>query len=104
MKKDRANVFSFKLSAYATFAASFLSIHKTEAQVIYTDIDPDIIYDEKLEGGGLDIDANGTIDFVFLNSSFTFYDYIFLSFSGKPTAQLKSYRVRTSCPDFFLFL
>ena len=80
MKKDRANVFSFKLSAYATFAASFLSIHKTEAQVIYTDIDPDIIYDEKLEGGGLDIDANGTIDFVFLNSSFTFYDYIFLSY------------------------
>ena len=54
MKNDVIKVISFKLSAYATFAASFLSIHKTEAQVIYTDIDPDIIYDEKRLLRGLD--------------------------------------------------
>lgn len=79
MKKSNASTFSFNLNAYAAAAICFLNTRETDSQVIYTDIDPDIVYDEALEGGGLDIDANGTIDFTFLNSSFTFYSASFSS-------------------------
>lgn len=75
---------SFNLLSYASAAACYLGIHNDVCgQVVYTDVDPDLIFDERLEGGGLDIDNNGTIDFLFLNSSFTFYNYIFGSYRLK---------------------
>ncbi|MFN0274402.1 MAG: T9SS type A sorting domain-containing protein [Chitinophagales bacterium] len=77
MKKSKQKTI-FSLPAYAAFAGCFLAINKeTTAQVVYVDIDPDIILDEKTETYGLDMDGNGTFDFAFLNSSFSFYTFSF---------------------------
>lgn len=80
MKKSRKSSYTFSLSAYAAVAVSFLHTKETDSQVVYTDIDPDIILDEALESTGLDIDNNGTIDFALLNSSFTFFSESFSSY------------------------
>ncbi|MFN3939596.1 MAG: T9SS type A sorting domain-containing protein [Chitinophagales bacterium] len=64
------------LSAYAASAACFLLIQQeADAQVVYMDIDPDSILDTKYDFAELDLDNNGTADFFFLNSSFTFYTW-----------------------------
>lgn len=77
MKKLQIN---FTVSAYSVFAGCFLGMQESNAQVIYVDIDPDIILDERLETAQLDMDENGDEDFVFTNSSFTFYTSIFDSY------------------------
>jgi hypothetical protein len=65
---------SFKLSAYASLAGFFLGmIPSVKSQVIYTDIDPDIIVNDPGVNIELDLDQNGTFDFSFLHSSFVFY-------------------------------
>lgn len=65
---------SFKLSAYASLSGYFLSgFQSSEAQVVYIDIDPDMIIDEPGSSQELDMDGNGIADFSFLFSSFTFY-------------------------------
>lgn len=70
----------YQLAEYSAFALSFLLLKReANAQIIYTDIDPDTIFDEAEEIGYFDIDANGTYDFLFINSSFTFYDTFFSS-------------------------
>ena len=80
MKKVKG-ITNFSLPAYAAFASCFLDLHKeTAAQVVYVDIDPDSILDERLEFAALDIDGNGTIDFAFLNSSFTYYNESWFSY------------------------
>lgn len=71
---------SAKLSAYFSSAVSFLLLHNSEAQVVYTDVDPDIILDENLETAGIDIDNNGTFDFAFANYSFTYYNSLWFSY------------------------
>ena len=64
----------FSLKAYAASAISFLTLHqKVDSQVVYVDIDPDIILSEGGQAAELDLDQNGTIDFWFHNNSFTFY-------------------------------
>ncbi|HET8963659.1 MAG TPA: T9SS type A sorting domain-containing protein [Chitinophagales bacterium] len=69
------------LSAYAASAACFLLIkQEADAQVVYVDIDPDSILDEKYDFAELDLDNNGTADFFFLNSSFTFYTLTFYTY------------------------
>jgi len=56
----------FRLADYSAFAIWFLLLNQnSNAQVIYTDIDPDTIFDEAEEFGYFDIDANGTFDFFF---------------------------------------
>ncbi|MBP9705547.1 MAG: T9SS type A sorting domain-containing protein [Chitinophagales bacterium] len=78
MKKNKEG---FTLSAYTAIASCFLTLHQeTNAQVIYIDIDPDIILDERTEVFGLDMDDNGFYDFAFLNSSFNTFNSIFSSF------------------------
>lgn len=66
---------------YSLFAASYLRLN-TEAsgQVVYHDVNPDIVLDSTGEFALLDIDSNSTIDFEFLNSSFTFYSASFGSY------------------------
>jgi len=65
---------TFSLKAYAASAISFLTLHqKVDSQVVYVDIDPDIILSEGGQATELDLDQNGTIDFWFHNNSFTFY-------------------------------
>jgi len=71
----------FSIKAYAASAISFLTIHQeADAQVVYVDIDPDIVLNEGGQAAELDLDQNGTIDFWFHNNSFTFYSVWFSSY------------------------
>lgn len=64
------------VSWYSALASSYLIIHGgLKANVIYTDISPDTMLDSATEFTELDIDDNGIIDFAFLNTDFTAYDY-----------------------------
>ncbi len=72
---------TFSLKAYAASAISFLTLHQeTDSQVVYVDIDPDIILNEGGQTAELDLDQNGTVDFWFHNNSFTFYSGSDLSY------------------------
>lgn len=72
---------SFSLKAYAASAISFLALRRdADCQVVYVDIDPDIVLNEGGQAAELDLDQNGTIDFWFHNNSFTFYSASFSSY------------------------
>ncbi len=67
----------FNLFDYSQLTAVFLLVHsEMNAQVNYTDIEPDIVLDSNWESAGIDMDNNGTIDFAFLKRSETFTTYI----------------------------
>jgi len=68
MKSNR-----FNIKTYSAFACAFLINANTQAEVEYTDIEPDIILDADFESDGVDMDNNGTIDFAFLNFSYPWY-------------------------------
>lgn len=71
----------FSLKAYTTSAISFLVLHKeADSQVVYVNIDPDIVLNEGGQAAEIDLDQNGTIDFWFHNNSFTFYSESFSSY------------------------
>jgi hypothetical protein len=60
-----------KLKAYSLFSTAFLINGPSGFnQVVYVDIDPDIILDTPGEQFTLDIDGNGLDDITFFNSSF----------------------------------
>ena len=60
-----------KLIAYSLFAnASVIVGNVANGQVVYTDINPDIVLDSAGEEYMLDIDGDGEADFRFVNSSF----------------------------------
>ncbi|MBC8048161.1 MAG: T9SS type A sorting domain-containing protein [Fimbriimonadaceae bacterium] len=66
-----------KLTAYSTLAITFMAISSdADAQVIYTDIDPDIILTENGDRTGIDIDNDGTNNLLFkknnIDASFTY--------------------------------
>lgn len=65
----------YKLSQYASFAVAFLLTGNTNAQAVFTDIDPDIILDNNWETAGVDMNNDGIMDFGFLNRSFDFSTY-----------------------------
>lgn len=72
---------TFSLKAYAASAISFLALkEQSKGQVVYVDIDPDIMLSEGGQAAELDLDQNGTIDFWFHNNSFTFYSESFSSY------------------------
>lgn len=56
------------LAAYATLAAAILP-NTAHTNIIYTDIDPDILVNEPGTGVSLDLDGDGTNDFDFFFSS-----------------------------------
>lgn len=65
-----------KLKAYSLLSGSFLVSHNSATpQVIYTDIEPDTVFDESYEGAYFDIDNNGEFDFTVVNYSWTFTTY-----------------------------
>jgi hypothetical protein len=69
-----------RINAYALAAGSFLALNQgASGQVVYFDVDPDIILDAGGETAEIDMDSNGTIDFWFHNNSFTFYSDWFSS-------------------------
>ena len=64
----------FTISQYSCISAAFLMTGNLTANIIYTDIDPDIVLDHDFEMNGVDMDNNGTYDFAFLNVSYTYED------------------------------
>ncbi|MFI5172353.1 MAG: T9SS type A sorting domain-containing protein [Chitinophagales bacterium] len=61
---------------YSQFAGVYLLLHtNSNAQVIYTDVDPDLILSESPQGIWLDIDENGISDIGLQNDSFTTYSF-----------------------------
>ena len=64
-----------KLISYSSSAIAFILLHDAKAQAVYTDIDPDYVFDESPEGIWLDIDDNGTSDIGLQNYSFTLYSF-----------------------------
>lgn len=64
----------FKIADYAKIAAVLLFANtKTSAEVIYTDLDPDIELLLNGETAFIDLDSNGNVDFLFFRSSLTYY-------------------------------
>ena len=77
MKQKKINK---KLLQYSSLAAAFLSMQsESHTQVVYTNLEPDIVLDEDFEMGGVDLDNNGTYDFAFLNISYTYTSGIHIS-------------------------
>ena len=67
-----------KLANYSILSGAFILMHQgAVGQVVYTDIDPDTIFDANNEGAYFDIDNNGTFDFTVLNLSVTFLTYLY---------------------------
>lgn len=78
---SRKKATNSKLQKYSALSITYIALQNaTTAQVVYADIEPDIVLDEAAEGYWLDMDDNGTLDFAFLNSSFTFFSYSFASY------------------------
>lgn len=61
----------FSLLQYSAAAVALLGVTAASSQVIYTDIDPDVVLDEPDEMFGIDLDDDGLNDFNFFNESFT---------------------------------
>ncbi|MFN0274492.1 MAG: T9SS type A sorting domain-containing protein [Chitinophagales bacterium] len=62
-----------QVAQYSALALIFIALHeKSNAQVIYTDINPDDTVLNDVAGGlaYIDMDNNGSIDFFFLNNTF----------------------------------
>jgi len=71
MKKTRPNV-SAKLKAYSAMAASVLAAGSMDADVIYTDIEPDIVFDSHADIYSIDINSDGQNDFAFFMGTNTY--------------------------------
>jgi len=68
----------FTIVDYAKMAAVILLYNaKADAQVIYTDLDPDIELQLDNATAEIDMDNNGVVDFMFLRTSGTYYTYYF---------------------------
>ena len=69
---------NWQIAGYSAFALAYLQLNQNAfGQVLYHDIEPDSILDERSEYMAIDFDENGLVDFGFLNSSFTFYFWSF---------------------------
>lgn len=65
------------IARYSVQAVVFLAGGATPAQVIYTDIDPDVVLDEDGAYYGIDLNNDLLDDFGFLKSIFSFYSESF---------------------------
>lgn len=73
MKTKTQKPYQFTIPQYTCMAIAFLAIQNIQAEVIYTDVDPDILLDDNGEVSALDMDLNGTIDFAFLKNIGAYY-------------------------------
>ncbi len=70
-----------QLNSYAIAAGCFLYLNQdVSAQVVYTDIEPDIILNDGFQVAAIDLDDNGVSDFFFHHNSFLYYNSSWLSF------------------------
>lgn len=61
---------------YSAFATSYLLMHGlAKAEAVYVDIEPDIILDGGGEFATIDLNYDSILDFGFMNTDFTWYDY-----------------------------
>ncbi len=58
-----------KLLQYSAMAVSFIYLNEGNAQVVYTDIEPDVELHENYNAAFIDMDDNGSMDFVLLKTS-----------------------------------
>ncbi|MFZ1609498.1 MAG: T9SS type A sorting domain-containing protein [Chitinophagales bacterium] len=64
----------FDTKEYSALCLSFIAVSASlQGQVIYTDIDPDIILSNNNDFYAIDLEGNGTLDAAFLKESFTIY-------------------------------
>jgi hypothetical protein len=64
------------LKNYCLAAGVFLYMHQQlDAEIIYTDIDPDLIINDDGEAFGIDMNNDGNFDFAFLKASWSFSTY-----------------------------
>lgn len=63
------------LCEYALLAASFLQLHKAQAEISYVDFDPDIVLDDPGELYLLDFDTDGVEDFRFIHHKGVYFTY-----------------------------
>ncbi len=69
-----------RMNSYALAAGCFLCVNQeASGQVVYTDVDPDIILNDGGEAAELDMNNDGVPDFFFHNNSFQYYDTSWLS-------------------------
>ncbi len=61
----------FTLLQYSAAAVALIGATAASSQVIYTDIEPDVVLDQPDEMFGIDLDEDGLNDFNFFNESFT---------------------------------
>lgn len=64
-----------KLNNYAAFATAFLFTHNINAEIVYTDIEPDVTLDNDNYFYEIDIDDGGVNDFQFLRIKGAYYSY-----------------------------
>jgi len=84
MRNNKINI-----AQYALFAQTFLLIAKeSSAEVIYNNIDPDIILDTTFETCTLDLNFDGTLDFMFLNWK---YQFTTITWSGNASNSYVKY-------------
>ena len=68
--------FKKQIQWYSAFATSYLLTHSiANADAVYVDIEPDITLDNGGEFTALDLNDDGILDFGFMNTDFTWYDY-----------------------------
>ncbi len=63
-----------RIKKYTTAAAALVTASGASAQVVYTDVDPDIVHDGDEIAVGLDLDDNSTYDFM-IHSADTLFDF-----------------------------
>ncbi|HRF74968.1 MAG TPA: T9SS type A sorting domain-containing protein [Chitinophagales bacterium] len=64
-----------KLNNYAAFATAFLFTHNLNAEIVYTDIEPDITLNNEDYYYEIDIDNGGVNDFQLLRINGVYYSY-----------------------------
>jgi len=80
-----------RLASYSLFSASFLLLHQSAAgQVIYTDLEPDIILPGPYDLYPLDMDNSGGFELRFYNFSFFYYSYINFSYRTRQAIMIDS--------------
>ena len=108
MKKSK-----FSLKQYSLLSVAFLISKEGINEVVFTDIDPDIIMQFDNDVTGIDMDNNGSIDFAFLKTSDTYIYFQSSASSGFPVVRNAifagpyRYENKIACPylsvsgDFF---
>lgn len=80
-----------RLASYSVFSASFILIHETAtAEVIYTDLEPDVILPGPYDLYPLDMNNSGGFELRFYNFSFFYYNYTNFTYRTRQAIMIDS--------------